>query len=121
MLISIAKAAALLGICRQTAYNYAASGSLPIVRLSNGCIRVHEERLVEMIDANTKGGIIPPAGGAEESACRTNEGTRRTGGSATKRQMDATLDGLLALPTTRQPRRSSNRPELTHGRKKSGA
>lgn len=52
-LISVAKAAEILGIARATAYRLASTGRLPCVR-SLGPLRIHLEKLHEMIDAEAE-------------------------------------------------------------------
>lgn len=49
-LVSISKAAQMLGIGRTTAYKLAKEGRLPCVR-SLGPLRIHAEKLQEIIDA----------------------------------------------------------------------
>lgn len=49
-LVSISKAAQMLGIGRTTAYKLARQGRLPCVR-SLGPLRIHAEKLQEIIDA----------------------------------------------------------------------
>lgn len=55
-LISITKAAAILGIGRTTAYRLAKEGRIPCVR-SFGPLRVHEERLQALIDAEADASV----------------------------------------------------------------
>ncbi|MFQ6558164.1 helix-turn-helix domain-containing protein [Pseudomonas ogarae] len=55
-LISITKAAAILGIGRTTAYRLAKEGRIPCVR-SFGPLRVHEERLRALIDAEADASV----------------------------------------------------------------
>jgi predicted DNA-binding transcriptional regulator AlpA len=48
-LLSVPRAAALLGISRASAYRYAASGELPVRRLG-GRVHVITSRLLAMVD-----------------------------------------------------------------------
>ncbi|WP_443190976.1 helix-turn-helix domain-containing protein [Pseudomonas indica] len=97
------EAAALLGIGRTKAYQLAKDGLLPVTRVF-GPVRVHREKLLQMIDEGIPD-TVASAGGVqkEDTACRTNDRTHRSGGSATSRQMASTLDALLAPRTTAQP------------------
>ncbi|WP_434557998.1 helix-turn-helix domain-containing protein [Pseudomonas sp. Z4-20] len=55
-LISITKAAVLLGIGRTTAYRLAKEGRIPCVR-SFGPLRVHAERLQALVDAEADASV----------------------------------------------------------------
>jgi excisionase family DNA binding protein len=59
-LISIAKAAEILGIARATAYRLAREGRLPCVR-SLGPLRIHLEKLNELIDAEAAASMTTAA------------------------------------------------------------
>lgn len=103
-LISVTDAAKILGLGRSTTYRLAQEGDLPVVRISKNTIRIHKERLIAMIESSLPAATLPPAGGVEETPCPTEGKARRTGGSATKRQMERTLDDLLAPTTTTSQR-----------------
>jgi excisionase family DNA binding protein len=55
-LVSIAKAAEILGISRATAYRLARQGQIPCVR-SLGPLRIHLEKLNEMMDAEAQASL----------------------------------------------------------------
>lgn len=57
-LISITKAASLLGIGRTTAYRLAKEGRIPCVR-SFGPLRVHAEGLQALVDAEADASVTP--------------------------------------------------------------
>ncbi|MGN9466767.1 helix-turn-helix domain-containing protein [Pseudomonas syringae] len=100
-LISISQAAEMLSIGRTTAYALAKAGKLPCVR-GLGPLRVHYEKLVQMIEASIPD-TLPDAGGvSQEKVCHIKEEKR--GGSVSPQQMARTLDALLAPRTTQQPR-----------------
>lgn len=101
-LISVEQAATVLGVSRATAYRMARDRLIPTVRMLKRGVRIHAEKLQEMIDA-AAAASIPSAGGVQEEAeCPTNERIRPFGGSASPNQMEKELDALLALPTTRR-------------------
>lgn len=52
-LISVTKAAEMLGIARTTAYRLSKEGRLPCIR-SLGPVRIHLEKLQEMVDAEVE-------------------------------------------------------------------
>lgn len=54
MLISVSEAAKILGISRSTAYRLAKDGRIPCVR-SFGPVRVHEQKLRQLIDEEADG------------------------------------------------------------------
>lgn len=58
-LISISKAAQMLGIGRTTAYKLAKEGRLPCVR-SLGPLRIHAEKLQKIIDAEADASLSRP-------------------------------------------------------------
>ncbi|WP_092176413.1 helix-turn-helix domain-containing protein [Pseudomonas sp. NFACC37-1] len=100
-LISISQAAEMLSIGRTTAYALAKAGKIPCVR-GFGPLRVHYEKLVQMIEAGIPD-TLPIAGGVpEEKVCPIKE--VKLGGSVSPQQMARTLDALLAPRTTQQPR-----------------
>lgn len=104
LMIPVTQAAQILGVCKQTVYNLIGEGRIPAVKL-RGSYRIHRELLERQLAAEAAAATIAGAGGVkEESTCRTKEVTRLTGGSATKRQMDATLDALLAPPKRQRQR-----------------
>ncbi|MFB8829104.1 helix-turn-helix domain-containing protein [Azotobacter sp. CWF10] len=102
--MTVDQAAELLSVCSRTVYNMAADGRLPVVRMRGRSLRVHREKLEEMLNEEAAASIRA-AGGVKEKSCRTNEGTHLTGGSATSYQLESTLDDLLGQKTTRRPRR----------------
>ena len=60
-LISISKAAEILGISRASAYRLATEGKIPCVR-SLGPVRIHLEKLNEMIDAEAEASLAAKPG-----------------------------------------------------------
>ncbi|ORL58056.1 helix-turn-helix domain-containing protein [Pseudomonas putida] len=100
-LISVTQAAEMLGIGRSTAYRLAKAGTIPCVR-GFGPLRVHYQKLVQMIEAGIPDTLAAAGVVSEERICRTKEEGR--GGSATPRQTERMLDALLAPRTTQQPR-----------------
>lgn len=100
-LISITQAAEMLNIGRTTAYRLAKDGKIPCVR-GFGPLRIHYDRLVQMIEAGISD-TVPVAGGvSEERVCPIKEEKR--GGSVSPQQTARMLDALLAPRTTQQPR-----------------
>lgn len=100
-LISIVKAAELLGIGRTTAYRLAKEGRLPCVR-AFGPIRVHEEKLKEMINAEADRSVANQEQRDQQSECvlvsSPHPSHART---QTPAQLEKELDALLKL----KPRR----------------
>jgi excisionase family DNA binding protein len=92
-LISITKAAALLGIGRTTAYRLAKEGRIPCVR-SFGPLRVHAERLQVLVDAEADASVTS----ARSSTCNPAPGATGpvgTGGLKSPAQLAYELDQLL--------------------------
>lgn len=100
-LISISQAAEILSIGRTTAYALAKSGKLPCIR-GFGPLRVHYEKLVQMIEDGIPDTLRDAGGVSKEKICPIKEEKR--GGSVSPQQMVRTLDALLAPRTTQQPR-----------------
>lgn len=90
-LISITKAAEMMGISRATAYRLAQEGRIPCVR-SLGPIRVHVEKLQEMIDAEADRSMAKPS--VEEKATRI---AHHPIGQMTNAQMEREFDDLLKM------------------------
>ncbi|WP_092435097.1 helix-turn-helix domain-containing protein [Geopseudomonas sagittaria] len=103
-LIDVPQTAKFLGVCRQTVYNMIKAGEIPFVMVRSH-YRIPREKLVSQLAAEPTASISSAGGVAEESTCRTNETIRPIGGSASKHQLDATLDGLLGPTTKRQRQR----------------
>lgn len=103
-LIDVPQTAQILGVCRQTVYNMIAAGQIPFVKVRSH-YRIPREKLEKQLAAESAASITGAGGVAEESTCRTNETIRPIGGSASKHQLDATLDGLLGPTTKRQRQR----------------
>jgi excisionase family DNA binding protein len=89
-LISIIKAAELLGISRSTAYRLVREGKLPCVRCF-GPLRIHLGKLEEMIDAELQSNSRPLATSSEPQASPPPYL------KATDVQMNRELDRLIAL------------------------
>lgn len=100
-LISVTLAAEMLGISRSTTYRLAKAGKIPCVR-GLGPLRIHYQKLVEMIEAGIPDTLAAAGVVSEERICRTKE--ERSGGLATPRQTERMLDALLAPKTSPQPR-----------------
>lgn len=103
-LIDVPQAAKFLGVCRQTVYNMINAGQIPFVKVRSH-YRIPREKLEKQFAGEAAASITGAGGVAEESTCRTNETIRPIGGSASKHQLDATLDGLLGPTTKRQRQR----------------
>lgn len=103
-LITVPDTARILGVCRQTVYNLISAGRIPVVKVGRHH-RIHREKLEKQLAAEAAASLTGAGGVAEESTCRTNETTPPIGGSASKHQLDATLDGLLGQTTKRQQQR----------------
>jgi excisionase family DNA binding protein len=77
-LISIREAAEILGVGRTTAYRLAKAGRLPCVR-SFGPLRVHAEKLVQLIeaeaDANLQARQLPLVSKGEARPSPTSSGS----------------------------------------------
>ncbi|WP_082061022.1 helix-turn-helix domain-containing protein [Pseudomonas abietaniphila] len=117
-LISITKAAEMMSIGRTTAYALAKSGKIPCVR-GFGPLRVHYEKLVQMIESSIPD-TLPAAGVVpEERVCLTKEEKR--GGSASPQQTARILDALLAPTISQQPKPSNRNTEAPHGDRRSSA
>jgi len=101
-LISVEQAADLLCVSRATAYRMATEGRIPTVRWMKRGVRVHAEKLQQMIDEAATASIRAAGGMSEEPECPTKETIRLTGGSLSPKQMENELDALLALPTSRR-------------------
>src|SRR3546814_20607182 len=82
-LISIAQAAELLSIGRTTAYALAKAGKIPCVR-GLGPLRVHYEKLVQMIEAGIPDTLTVAGGVPEEKVCPIKE--VKPGGSVSTQQ-----------------------------------
>ncbi|MFJ3481753.1 helix-turn-helix domain-containing protein [Pseudomonas sp. NPDC090202] len=100
-LISITQAAEMMSIGRTTAYALAKSGKIPCVR-GFGPLRVHYEKLVQMLEDSIPDTLSDAGGVSEERVCPIKEEKR--GGLATPLQTVRTLDALLAPRTMQQPR-----------------
>ncbi|OPD39468.1 DNA-binding protein [Pseudomonas aeruginosa] len=99
-LISVEAAAGILGVSRRTAYRYADEKLIPVVRFKK-TIRVHKEKLEQMLEEEAAASMRDAVGVPEE-VCRTREMTPPTGGSLSNQQQESLLDALLELPTTRR-------------------
>lgn len=98
-LISIEQAAKILNIGRTTAYRLAKQGRLPCVR-SFGPLRVHAEKLQQMIEAESDASMSgtsddgePTASAAEPKATPPHRSSLET-----SRQLDALLQPARAKP-----------------------
>lgn len=103
-LISVEQAACILGVSRATAYRMANERRIPTVRWMKRGVRVHAEKLQQMIDDAAAASICAAGGMSEEPECPTKETIRPIGGSLSHKQMENELDALLALPTSRRQR-----------------
>ncbi|MNJ38734.1 Helix-turn-helix domain protein [compost metagenome] len=101
-LISVEQAANLLCVSRATAYRMALEGRIPTVRWMKRGVRVHAEKLQQMIDDDAAASIRVAGGMSEEPECPTKETIRPIGGSLSHNQMEKELDALLALPISRR-------------------
>lgn len=101
-LISVEQAANLLCVSRATAYRMALEGRIPTIRWMKRGVRVHAEKLQQMIDDDAAASIRAAGGISEEPECHTREAIRPIGGSLSPKQMEKELDALLALPTLRR-------------------
>ncbi|MBP2697505.1 helix-turn-helix domain-containing protein [Pseudomonas aeruginosa] len=90
----------ILGVSRRTAYRYADEKLIPVVRFKK-TIRVHKEKLEQMLEEEAAASMRDAVGVPEE-VCRTRETTPPTGGSLSNQQQESLLDALLELPTTRR-------------------
>ncbi|HDL5330847.1 helix-turn-helix domain-containing protein [Pseudomonas aeruginosa] len=99
-LISVEAAAGILGVSRRTAYRYADEKLIPVVRFKK-TIRVHKEKLEQMLEEEAAASMRDAVGVPEE-VCRTRETIPPTGGSLSNQQQESLLDALLELPTTRR-------------------
>jgi excisionase family DNA binding protein len=102
-LISVDQAAGMLGVSRSTAYRMVREHLIPTVRMLKRGVRVHAEKLQQMIDAEAAASILAAGGMSEETECLTREPIRLTGGSLSRNQMEKEFADLLAQATT--PRR----------------
>ncbi len=101
-LISVEQAADMLGVSRATAYRMANERRIPTVRWMKRGVRVHAEKLQQMIDEAATASICDAGGISEETECPTKETIRPIGGSLSPNQMEKELDALLALPISRR-------------------
>ncbi|WP_288076478.1 helix-turn-helix domain-containing protein [Pseudomonas sp.] len=104
-LISVEQAATILGVSRATAYRMAREQRIPTVRWMRRGLRIHAEKLQQMIDDAAADSMRLAGGMSEETECHTREPIHRIGGSLSPRQMESELDALLELPTTRRQKR----------------
>ncbi|QOI03380.1 helix-turn-helix domain-containing protein [Pseudomonas savastanoi] len=93
-LVSISKAAQMLGIGRTTAYKLAKEGRLPCVR-SLGPLRIHAEKLQKIIDAEADASLSHPQ---YKGNCEPNDNLTSTTDSRSTLRADASrkLNQLLA-------------------------
>lgn len=96
MLISIAEAAKILGVGRNTAYRLAKEGRLPCVR-SFGPVRVHEEMLRKQIEDEAQRNLREPADKRTDGKL-----TSETEVFSTPVKLSRELDRLLSLKPARK-------------------
>ena len=96
MLISIAEAAKILGVGRNTAYRLAKEGRLPCVR-SFGPVRVHEEMLRKQIEEEAQRNLREPADKRTDGKLTSETEVFRT-----PVQVSRELDRLLSLKHARK-------------------
>jgi excisionase family DNA binding protein len=92
-LISITKAAEILAISRATAYRLAREGQIPCVR-SLGPIRIHLEKLNEIIDAEAQASLAATAA-SNPSPSPAHSKPRVQFGHQSEAAMQRELDELL--------------------------